>query len=228
MKAPGAEGSVDVLLAQVQSDILNSDPGDGYRREYRVNERHYWEHVPGWISEFPRSIRVVDIGCAYATLAVFTRRLLDAEVVCVDIIPKHPPRTLLRSEGIPFVVRDVERELIDDLGRFDLVLFTEVLEHLNFHPRTTLAKLKGLLRPAGKLILSTPDAAEWGRVTQYYSEFDEMTDPVPSRPWIDAHIWQYTEDELKKVLADSGFKIDRFEWSAGIWGRHFNLLCSSE
>ena len=216
----------DEVLRQVQQDILEGGAGEGYARAYRAAERNYWIHVPGWIASLPRGIRVIDIGCAYGTLSLFTKRLLDAKVTCVDAISAYSPQRLFAAEGVPFLLRNIELDDFSDLGQFDLVIITEVLEHLNFHPRETLKKIRSLLCPDGRLILTTPDSSEWGVVTKYYSSLSEMPDPIPGRDWEDAHIWQYSESELRSVLEEAGFRIAELAYSPGNKSRHFNVLCT--
>jgi SAM-dependent methyltransferase len=53
---------------------------------------------------------------------------------------------------------DAAAPLLDRFGRFDLVVFTEVLEHLARHPAEVLAFLLHRLAPAGVLYLTTPNA----------------------------------------------------------------------
>jgi SAM-dependent methyltransferase len=219
---------LDRLLDEVQADIASSDSGPNYARAYRDAERNYWSPIPGWIAELPSNIRALDVGAAYGTLAIFTKRLLNAEVVCVDAIPHYAPHALLEAENIPLVLRNVELADFSDLGTFDLIIFTEILEHLNFYPPPTLRKLKAQLRPGGKLALSTPDAASrWGRVTKYYPSLSDLPDqPDPNRPWIDDHIWQYTEDELRYVLAEAGFVVEKIATAPGADNAtHLNVLC---
>ena len=70
----------------------------------------------------------------------------------------------LMSSANEFVEVDLLGELdaaaprLDAFGRFDLVVFTEVLEHLARHPAEVLAFLLDRLAPAGVLYLTTPNA----------------------------------------------------------------------
>jgi SAM-dependent methyltransferase len=216
---------VQELLVSIQAEILAHGPGPNYAAAYKKEETYYWECIPDWIISLPKGGRALDIGSAYGTLAIFTKRQLAAEIICVDVITGYPPMALLAREGIEFALRNVELDPLDDLGTFNLIIFTEVLEHLNFHPRNTLKKLRSLLRPEGKMVLSTPDAREWGRVTLHYQSLEDMPDPMSGRPWIDGHVWQFSEEELRGVLEAAGFTIDEFEYSRGGSGRHFNVLC---
>ena len=200
---------IAACLAAAQDDVqAGLSWADYYGGEYRHRELNYWQHVPGWIAGLPNGIRVLDVGAAYSTLAVFTRRLLRAEVTIVDVVAYYQPAALLAAEGIRHLTRNIELGDITDIGPFDLIVFTEILEHLNFNPAPTLRKLHDALVPGGTFMLSTPDAASnWGRITKYYESFADLPQPDPNAAWIDDHIWQYDRAEAEGALAAAGFAI---------------------
>ncbi|HYD06204.1 MAG TPA: class I SAM-dependent methyltransferase [Reyranella sp.] len=212
-------------LAAVQDEIAASEPGSNYPN-YRQDELRFWSHIPAWIAALPRGIRVLDVGAAYGTLAVFTRRALGAEVIAIDALSAYHPKALFEREGIRHLVRDVERQPLADLGPFDLVIFTEVLEHLNFQPVPTLTKLRDVLVPGGWLMLSTPDAASgWGRQLKYHQSLPELPAVDPAAPWIDDHVWQFDRPELLSSLVAAGFSVQALRHAPGLkpgW-QHFNL-----
>jgi len=222
-----ASERIAACLAQAQDDVQAhlGRHKEYYIDEYRPRENHYWEHVPRWIAGLPKRIRVLDVGAAYCTLAVFTRRMLDAEVIALDTVSHFQPAALLTAAGIRHVTRNVELEELSDLGTFELIIFTEALEHLNFQPVPTLRKLRGALVPGGTLLLSTPDAASnWGRTTKYYKELAEIPAADPSAPWIDDHLWQYDRAELEGVLVQAGFAIREILIASGNdGGTHLNV-----
>jgi 2-polyprenyl-3-methyl-5-hydroxy-6-metoxy-1,4-benzoquinol methylase len=201
-----------------------------YAKNYRGEETWYWLRIPGWMSELAASgfrvRRALDIGCAYGTLALFCRRTFDCEIYCTDFNDVCLSPALRNEYAFHFAINNIERDDFPWELRFEAVIFTEVLEHLNFHPLSTLRKIRDLLTPDGKLFLTTPDAEEWGRATRYYSRLDEIPELKPDSPTVDDHVWQYTKDELFGVLEESGLKIDRFSYSPGTPNRHFNLQAS--
>jgi 2-polyprenyl-3-methyl-5-hydroxy-6-metoxy-1,4-benzoquinol methylase len=120
---------------------------------------------------------------------------------------------------------DIERSTLEGIGTYDLLIFTETLEHLNFHPVQTLSKLRQMLSLNGQIILTTPDAVEWGRVTTYYPSLDAIphyTGQVVE--WIDGHIWQYTREEVEMVIRAAGLEVVKFAYARGGSGRHLCFL----
>ncbi|MBM4109190.1 MAG: class I SAM-dependent methyltransferase [Phycisphaerae bacterium] len=213
------------VLADAQDRVGGSTPHPNYA-VYRQQERLYWAAAPRWIAQagLTDASRVLDVGCAYGTLAVFTRLAFRCSVHGVDFIDAYTPRDLFRRLEIPFAVCNIELDDPPFSPGFDLIVFTEVLEHLNFHPVPTLTRLAGLLRPGGAIVLSTPDAAEWGRVTSFYPRIADMPPPARRDGYFDGHVWQYRVHELLWVFERAGLIPLAFEHSPGVTARHFNAL----
>jgi hypothetical protein len=71
----------------------------------------------------------------------------------------------------------------------------------------------------------TPDAEEWGRVTQYYPALSAIPPYTGQQAkWIDGHIWQYRKGELDAVLEQAGFETIDFAFAPGVSGRHLCYL----
>lgn len=213
------------LLRQVQADITGRDPGENCHRAYRDAEYGYWSHLPEWINRLPSGIRVLDVGAACGTLAIFTKRCLGADVTVVDAISLDRLAVLFEAEGIPYIIRDIERAGIEDLGKFDLIIFTEVLEHLNFKPEATLRKLSSALKLGGVLLLSTPDASSsWGRVIKYDNSLGDLPDVELNAPRIDDHIWLFTPDEVRGALSECDLAVAEIRTSTASPGyKHLNV-----
>ena len=105
-----------------------------------------------------------------------------------------------------------------------MAIFTEVIEHLNFHPLPTLQKIRNSLRPGGSLMVSTPDAeSDWGQKLTYYSRLNDMPQPSRDVAWVDDHIWQFSMTELLAVLGEAGFDIRQAGHSKRKGFRHLNV-----
>lgn len=221
------------LLDEVQAEIASyPDTNPHYHEAYRDAEQDYWLHVPGWIcerieakaAEGCRSLNCLDIGCAYGTLARFAQRAGRASVWCIDFVDNYLSKQLVEENGWRFEVCNIElEELPWPREEFDIILFTEVLEHFNFEPVETLKKISRHLRPDGRIFLTTPDASEWGRVTHYYPSLDAIPRAVEGLPVVDDHVWQYSLDELEGVIDRAGLEIVRRAFAPGTPNRHFNL-----
>jgi len=197
-----------------------------YRTVYSAAELFYWHPVAAWLyqdAQLYRGGRILDIGAAYGTLAVYASRQFGGGVYCVDFIDCYLAEALRSACGMHFAVRNIEIDPLPWEGAFDVIIFTEILEHLNFNPLPTMQKLRAALKPGGRLYLSTPDASEWGRLTNY-ADFRDMPLPQTDIPIVDAHIYQYTMAEVKELATVAGFRVEREAYSIGVGGRHINVV----
>jgi SAM-dependent methyltransferase len=130
-------------------DAADRREADFGRRRYAYLRRLMPAPAPG--------ARALDCGAGAGELATIAREL-GFEPVCVEIAPGNL-RTL-REAGLPTVCADLNAPLPVAAESFDLVILSDVLEHL---PRAEvlLAEVARVLRPGGKCLLSTPNVAYW-------------------------------------------------------------------
>ena len=103
------------------------------------------------------AFRLLDVGMGWGHLAVAANRL-GAEVSGVDHWYGPVPLQVCQEEGLSF--HDVNIELFPlpfQDGHFDMVLFCEVIEHLNYDPAFPLSEIHRVLRPGGIMLLTTPN-----------------------------------------------------------------------
>lgn len=223
------------LIEKIQKDIADADNSlEGYySKAYRPAEPRYWSKIASWIVEdsINRNFTekrpvssILDLGCGYGTLLAFSSVIYGSEGTCMDVVPYLQP-TVMKKYNLSFVESNIEKKPFPfNDNQFDVILMTEVLEHLNFHPVPTLQKIFKSLKDGGAFFLSTPDAdGGWGRTEKYYSSVDEIPPVNQEAEWIDDHIWQYNRIELESVLYKAGFKTYRIELSEGPHGKHFNV-----
>ena len=213
-------------MSEAREEIAAEAAESGFPDLYRTEEVLYWMHIPGWISEWAESARperILDIGAGYGTLAIFCAKLTGAAVYCLDIETHRIAESLREANGLVVHLGSIETGDLDWAGTVDAVVMTEVLEHFNFHPVPTMGKIAAALVPGGRLFLSTPDAMSWGRVDGCPDSYRDLPPPDPDVPFEDRHIYQFTEDEAREVLAASGFEVLRLERAPGRWGLHLNI-----
>src|SRR5271157_1447202 len=218
------------IIEKCQNEILSADPNSYYVKAYKAEEIGYWQYIPVWIYQRNKRIKIekcLDIGCAYGTLSLFCKKISNCEVYCTDYIDNYLSKTIRNNYNFHFEVNNIERDQAPWNFKYDAIIFTEVLEHLNCHPLPTLKKIRDLLSEDGSLYISTPDAASsWGRIINYYKSVNEMPYPSPSNlssKYIDGHIYQYDENEIIDLADKAGFTINKLKYSQGSVGRHINL-----
>lgn len=199
-----------------------------YEQSYRAEEHLYWTHLPGWIQAHANRQPInaaLDIGCAYGTLLVHTIRTAGCAGYALDFRDTYLSANLIHALNIQFAIANIEQQPIPWPRQFDVILFTEVLEHLNFQAAPTLRKLCDALTDDGRVYLSTPDRAAWGPCHKYYQRYEDLPQPREGAT-VDEHVWHFSRAELHNVLEQAGLRIRREAYSPGVGGRHFNIEAS--
>jgi hypothetical protein len=95
-----------------------------------------------------------------------------------------------------------------DLGPYEVIVFAEVVEHLYTAPDLVVAYLRELLGAGGVLILQTPNAAALRKRVKLAlgSNPFERIRIDRSNP---GHFREYTLAELRQILIQAGFAIER-------------------
>jgi SAM-dependent methyltransferase len=92
---------------------------------------------------------------------------------------------------------------LEGRGLFDVVICEQVLEHV-VDPRAAAANLRGLCRPGGHVIVSTPFLIRIHELPEY-GMFD---------------YWRFTPRGLKTLLEQAGLEVE----SVGSWGNHESVI----
>jgi SAM-dependent methyltransferase len=125
-------------------------------------------------------------GCGYgsAMLAQHSSKVIaiDNSPDAIDYAIKNYSRN-----NIYYCIRDLENVDLKPFGKFDLITFFEVIEHLH-KPEAALKNLREHISPKGYLLLSTPN-----------SECSIGHNPY--------HIKEYTKRELEELLSKNGFEV---------------------
>lgn len=151
------------------------------------------------------NLSILDVGCAQATLAI---QLAEAghRVTALDMRQQFLDyaRSRYTHGEIEFVCANVLEDPID--GQFDLVFANQIIEHL-VYPVRMLQKLRSLLSPSGRLVVTTPNAHYF---RNSLPTFTSLGDPAK---WADrqftadgdGHFFAYTLEELLGLFEEAGF-----------------------
>jgi 2-polyprenyl-3-methyl-5-hydroxy-6-metoxy-1,4-benzoquinol methylase len=122
-----------------------------------LNERPHGGHAK-LLELVGSNRRVLDVGCSSGYLA---RPLVERGCTVVGIEQDEAAAEAARAVCVEVLVGDVETlELPFELGSFDVVLCGDLIEHLR-EPEPFLARMRPLLRDDGRLVLTTPNVANW-------------------------------------------------------------------
>lgn len=148
--------------------------------------------------------RLLDVGAADGLLS----RLFTAQGWRVTAIERDPERAALgRAHCERMLVADLDREVPALDGRFDLIVYGDVLEHL-IDPLRVLRALDERLAADGRIILSMPNVAHlWIRLSLLLGRFDYADRGILDR----THVRFFTERSLRQLLAAAGLDVVHIE-----------------
>lgn len=151
----------------------------------------------------PESVRrCLDVGCSFGFALDFSRFAFGWEVLGVD----PSPLAAASGEALGLPVRRTYFSADLDLGPepFDLILCSEILEHLA-EPLALLVAMRERLSPEGLLVLSTPNLAIVSRETEEGALGRALSPGF--------HLMLYDRGALSLLLGKAGFSEVRIEES---------------
>jgi SAM-dependent methyltransferase len=92
---------------------------------------------------------------------------------------------------------------------FDVVIFSEIIEHLAINPVRALAEIHRVLRPDGIVIVTTPNHLALMRLEGFLLGTREMVDRYsPGFGYGARHNREYFAEELRELLESTGFVVE--------------------
>lgn len=176
----------------------------GQMSNYTKNVFEPGREGSAWVPLFdyiPDKSRVLDIGCSSGNLGAALIKQKQCQVVGLDIDKPDVERAKQRLTAAH--VRNVERDAIDDLDKFDVIIFADVLEHL-LDPVAALNKVKKSLKPGGRIAFSIPNMAHISVRLLLLKGFFEYT---PIGVLDRTHLHYYDEIEVKHLFAEAKMSI---------------------
>jgi 2-polyprenyl-3-methyl-5-hydroxy-6-metoxy-1,4-benzoquinol methylase len=149
---------------------------------------------------------VLDVGCgAGPGLRYFAAR--GARAVGVDLVHYPLLETQRLAPAAHLVQGDVARDLPFADGSFDLLLLSELIEHIT-DEQPLLAECYRVLRPGGAVVITTPNLWDIRRA------FAPLTGSVWTGDTDPTHCNMFTPARLGRALSAAGF--ERVSWRTGI------------
>jgi SAM-dependent methyltransferase/glycosyltransferase involved in cell wall biosynthesis len=227
--APAGNGNhrLPAVPAPIVTQPLSAQTAEAYLRRWIAPEsdsaRYFRTHanrLARTLQRIPhggKEDRVLEMGC-YLQVTPALRNLLGYGEVRGCYLGKpgeSARRSTVSNDGEQFECfidlfgADVDPFPYPD-GYFSTVLCCELLEHLENDPMHMMSEIYRVLKPGGILVLSTPNIVSLQSIAQVlkgahpasfrrYARSRFGADPEPG------HSREYTPDEIRLLLADSGF-----------------------
>jgi len=155
-----------------------------------------------WLGE-GRGRRLLDVGAADGLLS---RKLMDHgwRVTAIEGDPVLAQGGARHCERM--ITANLDREIPEGEGPFDVIVYGDVLEHL-VDPLRVLVELDRSLAPTGFVIISVPNIAHlWIRLLLLFGRFEYLDRGILDH----SHLRFFTERSLRAMLANAGLSIVRF------------------
>lgn len=203
--------SVYDLIYEHAAKVPGYDRYERYRQHLKTvqNPLNYLasqEDVYWSISEILRQLdaqqvgklRILEVGSG---LGYLTYALQRAGYDCCGIdISTRAVEVAKRDFGDFYSVMDLMEMPIKGNDAFDLIIATELIEHVTV-PKALIEKAQSLLKPDGKLIMTTPNK-------DLYSErFIWHTDPPP------VHLWWFSKTSMRRIAWGLGMSVKFVDFS---------------
>lgn len=201
----------DELVALQETLYSSRNPT---RRWLHTTRRAWIEEA---IAELPRGGAALEVGPGSG---VYLPALLASfdEVCAVDVEPAHLRHLEPRFPEVRFVEADITGD-VRSIGAFDLVLCSEVVEHIP-DSAAALRGIASLLRPGGTLILSTPQRyspLELASKIAFLPGVVSVVRAIYREPVLkQGHINLMTRGTVRAQLAAAGFDVGR-EFLSGVY-----------
>jgi methionine biosynthesis protein MetW len=180
-------------------------------------KRPYFEianpEICGILKTLPRGLDVLDVGCGSGVHGAELNRAHGHLVTGVDCAEESIAKA--RSRLTEACVGDVTKPELYPFAkakRFDVIVFSDILEHL-YDPEAVLRAHLFLLKPEGHVLISIPNVAIWNvRASLLAGSFQYQDTGTLDR----THIRFFTRKSIRELIEAAGIRIDRARITPGI------------
>jgi SAM-dependent methyltransferase len=210
-----------MINGAIFEQVQRSAAADGKAAYFRLHQHRFAAMLRAM--EGPRGA-VLEVG---VTPGHFTELLVQSgfQVRGVDLDPAKR-RALWERLGVEVRQANLEREALPFRdAAFDWVVFSEVIEHLLYSPLTVLREFRRVLRPGGRLLITTPNelyfksrmrtilrAALWQSLSTREEFRHQMLLEGEAR--YTTHARTYTMGELTWLVEQAGLRVVRRSYEA--------------
>jgi len=154
---------------------------------FNSSRHRLWQENAAFAASIPDGSFVLDAGSGNAPYRDLFRHAHYESADFEKVDKKYSPSTY---------VCDLKSIPVGD-GRFEFVIFNQVMEHLP-DPQPVVAELHRVLKMGGMLIYTGP---------LFYEEHEQPYD-----------FYRYTQFGLRHLFGSAGFTIERLDWLEGYFG----------
>lgn len=181
--------SVDYVSGEYRTQVDGSDTPEDF---YRLHDEEQAEKLRVLGTGHLRNTVLMDVGCGAGSFLDLVRGYCTTTI---GVEPTSSLREILVKKGhlaFPYCT-DVPK---DWHGRVDVAVLFSVIEHIE-DPLSLLRDIRSLLKPGGRLLLSTPNRRDWllELLPEDYARFFYRA----------VHTWYFDAESLGRLVCRAGF-----------------------
>jgi len=150
--------------------------------------------------------RVLEFGAGTGTLV---GQLVADDCACTFTAADLLPRPAGLPSGVEWIQADLNAPLPCSDACFDAIISTEVIEHLE-NPRAVFREFARLLRPGGRLLLTTPNQESIRSLASLVVRGHHVAFLDESYP---AHLTALVRKDLERLCLETGFERPVFSYT---------------
>ena len=188
---------------------------DRYARFHSLRHLDQLRAFSALATQHLRPIELLDIGVAPIT--PMYQRFADVALTTADL-PGQIPAAHVTAEFGAVSHHDINLEMEalskkhpDLIGKFDIVMFCDVIAHVRAGPTEQIADLLATLKPGGHMVVTTPNALSCAWIARLMT--GRLLNTVYKREKLrngtarDFHVREYTPTELREAITEAGANV---------------------
>jgi len=162
---------------------------------------------------------ILDVGCNTGKLATeFVKKGCSVDGVEIDEEAAFKAKENCQHVFVGDAEKPEQLGIID--GKYDIILFADILEHLK-NPADVLVKYAQFPKPNGSIICSIPNVANVSiRLLLLFGRWEYQEYGILDKTYLRF----YTIESSRQLILNSGYDIQRIEYTSSIPPRFKNLL----
>jgi 2-polyprenyl-3-methyl-5-hydroxy-6-metoxy-1,4-benzoquinol methylase len=204
------------ILANIEASLVKdkSEHSSWNANYFKMQKSRYLEDL-NFYKGLKGVNKVLEVGAAPFHLSLCLQEF-GYDLTVLDINPKRF-QWFIDENKLQVKQCNVEIDELDvEDNSFDLIIFTEIFEHLRINPINTLLKLNKKLKEGGLLYLTTPNFFRYTNIVNFllgrpvvnaYYEFEKLNTIGHM-----GHVREYAKDEVSLFIENTGFEIIDFDY----------------